>query len=325
MGAACSVGKPIHLLFTGGTISMQHDAVRGGNVPVHGGGALVDLAPDLGRVAPFTIDDWARLPACHLGRAELWAMRERVRTVAESGEVAGIVITHGTDILEETAYLLARTLEPDVPVVLTGAMRTAGHPEWDGTRNLTDAARVANAEASKGRGAMVVFAGGIFAGAEAVKVDTMGLAAFGTPHGEPLGRVENGLVRYADAARSCRRPPLRPAALDARVALVQAVPGDDGVLLDLARPAHAGLVLVAFGSGNAPPGIVPAVRRWLDDGKPVVLASRCASGQVTPGYAFDGGGAQLAALGAVPAGARNASQAWMELTIALSAGVAYDA
>jgi L-asparaginase len=153
----------------------------------------------------------------------------------------------------------------------------------------------------------------------------MSLAAFAAPHGAPIGTVESGLVRYAGGAPSRPRPPLRPAELDARVALLQAVPGDDGALLDLARPAHAGLVLVTFGSGNAPPGIVPAVRRWLDEGKPVVLASRCANGRVTPGYAFDGGGAQLAALGAVPAGPRTASQAWMELTIALSAGAAYDA
>jgi L-asparaginase len=99
--------------------------------------------------------------------------------------------------------------------------------------------------------------------------------------------------------------------------------GDDGTLLDLARPEYDGLVVEAFGSGNMPPGAVPAVRRWLEAGKPVVLASRCLYGEVTPLYAFDGGGARTVALGAVPAGPRSPSQARLELTLALSAGVAY--
>jgi L-asparaginase len=116
---------------------------------------------------------------------------------------------------------------------------------------------------------------------------------------------------------------MRPAGLGARVALVSLVVGDDGTLLDHARPEHAGVVVEAFGSGNLPPGAVPAVRRWLDEGKPVVLASRCARGEVTPLYAFEGGGARTVAMGAVPAGPRTPSQARMELLLALSAGVAY--
>jgi L-asparaginase len=101
------------------------------------------------------------------------------------------------------------------------------------------------------------------------------------------------------------------------------VVGDDGRLLDLARPHHDGLVLEAFGSGNAPPGVVPAMARWIDEGKPVVLASRCPLGEVTPIYAFEGGGAGLVARGAMPAGPRTPSQARIELALSLSAGVRY--
>jgi L-asparaginase len=101
------------------------------------------------------------------------------------------------------------------------------------------------------------------------------------------------------------------------------VVGDDGRMLDLARPHHAGVVVVAFGAGNVPPRAVSAMRRWLDEGKPVVLASRCLWGEVTPVYAFDGGGARTVAMGVVPSGPRTPSQARMELTIALSAGVPY--
>jgi L-asparaginase len=312
----------IHLLFTGGTISMHRDPAAGGNVPAHGGEALVALAPGMERIAPFRIENWARVPACHLGPDRLWALRERVRDVAASGEVAGIVVTHGTDILEETAYLLDRTLDSRVPVALTGAMRTSSDTAWDGPRNLLDAAAVAASPASGGRGAVVVFHGEIFAGRTAAKTHATDVAAFSAPHAGPIGRVEEGQVSYASAGPE-RPAPLEPNGLGARVALVAMVVGDDGRMLDLARPGHDGVVIEAFGSGNLPPGAVPAIRRWLEEGKPVVLATRCPLGEVTPSYAFEGGGARLVAMGVTLAGPRTPSQARMELAIALSAGVPY--
>jgi L-asparaginase len=99
--------------------------------------------------------------------------------------------------------------------------------------------------------------------------------------------------------------------------------GDRGELLDLVRPTHEGVVIVAFGSGNLPPGALPAIRRWLGEGKPVILATRCLYDQVTPVYAFPGGGATLVREGLIPAGPRTPAQARMELVIALSAGRPY--
>jgi L-asparaginase len=101
------------------------------------------------------------------------------------------------------------------------------------------------------------------------------------------------------------------------------VVGDTGEMLDLARPKNDGVVVIAFGSGNVPPGAVPAIGRWIEERKPVVLASRCPSGTVSPLYAFEGGGARLVAMGALPAGPRTPSHARMELMIAASAGVRY--
>jgi L-asparaginase len=312
----------IHLLFTGGTISMQRDEAAGGNVPAHAGEKLVELAPDLQRIAPYRIENWAKIPACHMGPDKLWALRERVRHVVESGEVTGIVITHGTDTIEETGYLLDRTVDPSVPIVITGAMRTSSDAGWDGPRNLTDAATVAASAASAGRGTMVAFNGAVFAGRTAVKMHATDIDAFAAPHTGPVGGVKDGRVHYL-AATPSRSKPLEPGGLSARVAQVAMVVGDDGTVLELARPAHDGVVVVGFGSGNVPPGAVPAIARWLDSGKPVVLATRCPLGEVTPVYAFEGGGARTVAMGVVPAGPRSPSQARMELTIALSAGVPY--
>ena len=314
----------IHLLFTGGTISMRRDEVAGGNVPAHGGEALVKFTEGLDRISPYRVENWAMLPACHLGPDRLWALRERVRQIAESGEVRGIVIAHGTDTMEETAYLLDRTLSHHVPVAITGAMRTSNDEAWDGPRNLLDAAAVAAAPESTGRGVMVVFHGKVLAGRTAVKTDTTGFDAFEAPHALPLGRVNQGRVEYLQrdhGAGHLARP--HPSALSARIALVPMVVGDDGRMLDLARAHHDGLVVVAFGSGNVPPGAVPAIGRWVADGKPVVLASRCPKGVVSPIYAFEGGGARLFGMGVIPAGPRAVSQARMELMISVSAGTAY--
>jgi len=116
---------------------------------------------------------------------------------------------------------------------------------------------------------------------------------------------------------------LQPTKLSARVALIPMVVGDTGEMLDLARATHDGVVIEAFGSGNVPPGAVPAIRSWIEEGKPVVLATRTPLGVVTPLYAFEGGGSRLVTMGAIPAGPRTPSQARMELMIALSAGKAY--
>src|SRR4249919_2052230 len=119
VAASCAAEPVIHLLFTGGTISMQYDAAAGGNVPTIGGEALLALAPGVVAIAECRVENWARMPACHFTQSDHWRLRERVRVLATDPAVEGIVITLGTDTLEETAYLLDRTLAPAVPVVCT--------------------------------------------------------------------------------------------------------------------------------------------------------------------------------------------------------------
>ncbi|MEO8031811.1 MAG: asparaginase [Gemmatimonadota bacterium] len=315
----------IQIIFTGGTISMRRDASAGGNVPALDGKALVDMAPGLGQLGPIRIDDWGRLPACHMGPVKLWELREHVRSAIADPAVRGVVITHGTDILEETAYLLARTLPADKPICLTGAMRTTSDEGWDGPANLTDAVRVAADPASQGRGTMVVFAGHILPGLGAMKVEATALEAFAAPFLGSVGRTGGqggGSVVY-DRPTASFPQPLNPPGLTARVAMIPMVVGDDGTMLDLARPHHDGVVIEAFGSGNLPPGAIPAIERWIGAGKPVILGTRCPRGEVTPVYAFEGGGATIIRRGAISAGPRTTAQARMELLICLSAGVAY--
>jgi L-asparaginase len=206
--------------------------------------------------------------------------------------------------------------------VVTGAMRTSSDPDWDGPRNLRDAIRVAGHPAARGHGTVVVFAGRILAGSDTVKLDAFGLDAFGSHRRDQLGEVLQGEVRITGTARANQRP-LSVPHLNPRVAIVPLILGDDGRMLELARPHFDGVVLEGFGRGNVPPGVLPAVQRWLVDGKPVVLASRCPYGEVGGEYAFEGGGAQLLGLGVIPAGPRPASLARMELMLSLAARVPY--
>src|SRR6476469_6225650 len=173
----------LHFLFTGGTISMQRDTTAGGNVPAHAGETLVGFTPGLEQLGSYRLENWAMLPACHFGPERLWQLRERVRSIAESGDVRGIVVTHGTHNLP-------------IPVVLTGAMRTSSDPDWDGPANLLDAARVAASLDSAGRGVLVAFHHKVFAGRTAVKVHTTDLDAFASPHAAPIGLVTAGGVEY---------------------------------------------------------------------------------------------------------------------------------
>jgi L-asparaginase len=313
----------IKILFTGGTISMRPDKAAGGNVPAFTGEELIKRVDGLSKIAPVQVENWALLPAPHLDLGRLWALRERVREIMVGPDApTGIVITHGTDTLEETAYLLARTLPRANPIVLTGAMRHADHLAWDGADNIRGAVTVAAAPEAQGRGAMVAFAGSVIDGLDALKVDSADLEAFEPAFGKQIGVVQMGKVVFtADV-----QPPrfvVQPLELSAKIALVAMTPGDDGAMLDAGLGNYHGAVVVAFGAGNVPPGAAAAIGRWLEAGYPVVIASRCRRGQVTASYAYEGGAAQLVAAGATLAGARTPAQAWMEMTIALSAGRPY--
>ncbi len=309
----------LRLLFTGGTISMRHDAGAGGNVPALDAAALVALVPGLDAHAAVEVEDWERLPAVHRTPALMWALRTRIATLVADPGTTGVVVAHGTDTLAEMAFLVGRTVDANRPVVFTGAMHASDHAEWDGPRNLRDAVAVAHDPGAAGRGALVVFARRILDGLEAAKVHASDADAFTAPHGSQLGVVGDGVVSWSGAVRT-RPPMLAVDGLSARVATIVPELGDDGSLLDLARPRFDGVVILGYGRGNVPPGAVPAIERWLAEGKPVVLASRQPFGQAGADYAFEGGGASLVRRGVRLAGARTPGQARLELMLALAAG-----
>lgn len=309
----------IVLLFTGGTISMRHDPAAGGAVPSLSGRDIVALAPGIGEIAALEVDDWAAYPGPHMSVERMWALRQRIIDQLARPEVDGVVVTHGTDALEETAYLIARSVHGEKPVIITGAMRTSSDLGWDGPGNLTAAVRVAASSAARGAGVLVVMSDRVFAAVDVTKAHTHALDAFESPGLGPLGVVDDGRVIFR---RTLPGPPpiLSPATPATPVDIVYSYTGADSELLDASRTRGRAVVIAAMGRGNVPPGMLGGIERWINDGKPVVITSRALRGRVGCTYGYPGGGRRLAELGAIFAGPLRPQQARIDVMLALGAG-----
>jgi L-asparaginase len=250
----------------------------------------------------------------------MWELRRRVMDHLARAEVDGVVITHGTDAIEETAYLITRSIRTDKAVVVTGAMRTSNEPGWDGPGNLAAAVRVAASPGAAGAGVLVVMADRIFAAADVTKSHTHALDSFESPTFGPVGIVDDDRVIFRRTLAGVPRA-LCPDAPAQPVDIVYAYAGADSRLLDSARVEGKGLVVAAMGRGNVPPAMVSGIERWIADDKAVVVTSRSLRGRVGRAYGYDGGSARLAELGAIFAGPLRPQQARIDLMLALGAGM----
>lgn len=309
----------IAVVFTGGTISMRYDPAAKGAVPALAGRDILELVPQLREIAELEIDDFGAFPGPHMTLDRMWALRNRIEALAGRADVEGIVITHGTDSLEESAYLVARSVASPKPIVFTGAMRTSTDLGWDGPANLGAAVRVAASPASLGYGVLVVMSDRIYAGLDVTKAHTHMLDSFESPGLGPLGVVDGRRVVFRRAIASSGDV-LTPTALARPVDIVYAYAGADSRLLDALLAEGRGIVVAGMGRGNVPPEMVPGIQHWLDAGKPVVIASRALRGRVGRTYGYPGGGRRLRDMGCIFAGSRRPQQARLDLMLALGAG-----
>ena len=310
----------IVILFTGGTISMKHDAALGGAVPTLSGGEIVQATRGLADVAAIEIDQWGSFPGPHMSIDRMWALRNRIAVHLARRDVQGVVVTHGTDTLEESAYLVARSLPASRPVVFTGAMRTASDLGWDGPSNLLDAARVAASPASAGKGVLISLGDRIHSALEVTKTHTEARDAFDSPGLGALGEVDEGVVIYRRGMLDLPAP-LMPDEPVQPVDIVYAYAGADGRLVDASCASGAkGLVIAAMGRGNVPPAMFEAIARSVVSGMPVIITSRALLGRVGPTYGYPGGGRRLLEAGAIFAYGRRAGQARIDLMLGLGCG-----
>jgi L-asparaginase len=312
-----AVAMKVVVIATGGTIAMKLDAVRGGVVPTISGADLLASVPAVSQIASIEVQDLSNIPSSCMDPRRWSALSEAVSAALAQQEVAGVVISHGTDTLEETAWWLDLTVQSDRPVVLTGAQRSASEADLDGPRNLLDAVRVAIAPASRERGTVVVMNGRIHAARDVGKLDTASVEGFGSGAYGILGTVDARRVTY-------RRAPVRRAHLTIRtlamprIEIVTMYGGADGALVRAAiREGARGIVIQALGAGNVNAPMYQAIREALAQGIAVVIATRVPNGGVLPHYGYEGGGATLVAAGAVMANDLPAQKARILLMLLL--------
>lgn len=300
--------RTVTVLATGGTIATRSDAT-GAAVARASGAELVerlDLADDL-RVR---VDDVFRIGSYLMTLDRMRTLALRAQRHLREKDLAGLVITHGTDTAEETALFLDLFLHDERPVVLTGAQRPADAPDSDGPRNLSDAITVAARPSSRGLGTLIVFDGSVFAAGGTRKSHTTASSTFASPDGGQLGWVHGHTVHVPRAPRP--RPRLDLSAMDpsrARVDIVSCYPGADATALHAFAAAGArGIVLEATGAGNANGAICEAVAELTASGVVVATSTRVTAGPVAAIYG-NGGGADLLAAGAVPTGVLRPPQA----------------
>ncbi|QNE34630.1 asparaginase [Leifsonia shinshuensis] len=304
----------IVVLATGGTISSRSGA--GGSVATDGGPALVAGV----EVAGVTVEsvDVLRKNSFNLTLRDLRELSEAIAGQLGRAEVDGIVVTHGTDTLEESAFLADAVHSDERPVVFTGSQRPADHPASDGPGNLADAIALAADPAARGRGVLVCFAGMVFAARGVHKAETLAPAPFAAHDSGAVGLVAGGRAMFAAS-------PVRPAALprpgrgfdDIRVDAVVCHPGGDRTLFDAAVAAGArGIVLIGTGSGNASAALIDAIQAATRAGVVVALSTRVPRGPVVPLYG-GGGGVDAVGAGALPAVTLPASQARILLALLL--------
>ena len=286
---------------------MRVDPATGAAVPALGAREILAQVPQIDSVAEIEAEDFGRLPGPHVTPEQMWRLARRAAAWLERPDVDGLVVTHGTDTIEETAYFLDLVLTSPKPVVLVGAMRTMSDPSWDGPANLLNAIRVAAAGASAHRGVLVAMNEAILAAAEAQKIHTESAAAFASPEFGPLGVIDAGCVEYRRVAglRPAWRDPnaeagLRVGRVEPRVDLVAAVTGaDDRHVRCSLETGARGVVIQALGRGNVPPAMRPGIAAAIQRSVPVVIVSRSLMGAVRDRYGYEGGGRDLKTLGAL--------------------------
>ncbi|MGE4240613.1 asparaginase [Ramlibacter sp.] len=315
----------IHLFALGGTIAMGRRAEGGGVVPSLDAAGLIESVPELASVARLEVTSFRQLPGAHLRFEDLEALATAIEAKAAEG-VRGVIVTQGTDTIEETAFALDRLVDADVAVVVTGAMRNPSTAGADGPANLLAAARVASVATMQDNGCLVVMNDEIHAARFVRKMHTSRCDAFASPDAGPVGHVVEGRVRLSmRAGRLAAIARASAPRVATHIASVMLALDDDGGLIRLAvAGGYTGVVVAAVGGGHAAPAAAAAIQDAAKD-VDVVLASRAGAGEVLRAtYGFEGSEIDLQKRGAICAGMLDAVKARVLLALLQRHGGAAD-
>lgn len=307
--------KKILVLHTGGTISMQADA--SGAVVTSSDNPMNHVSNPLEGIQVHSLD-FFNLPSPHIKPKHMLALYQKIKEEADNYD--GVVITHGTDTLEETAYFLDTMEVPHMPIILTGAMRSSNELGSDGVYNYLSALRVASDDRAADKGVLVVMNDEIHAAKYVTKTHTTNVSTFQTPTHGPLGLIMKHEILYFKTAEPRVRFDLDH--IQGLVPIISAYAGMTDELIDMLDLEQLdGLIIQAFGAGNIPKETAQKLENLLQKGIPVALVSRCFNGIAEPVYAYQGGGVQLQKSGVFFVKELNAQKARLKLLIALNAGL----
>lgn len=310
--------KKVAIIFTGGTISMKVDPRLKAAIPSMSSQDIMSMVTNIDQIAELDIIEFGAYPGPHMTPLMMMELKNIVSQKLNEEEITGVVITHGTDNLEETAYLLDVCLSTEKPVVVVGAMRNGSELGYDGPSNLAAAICTAIHPNSRQKGVLVVLNNEVNAAREVTKMHTMSLDTFKSPEFGPIGIVDQDDVIYYHK-QSIPTRHVMTNEIETDVHLIKAVAGMDSMLLDfLVSQNVKGIVIEAMGRGNVPPQMVPGIESALKHQIPVVIVSRCPMGRVLGSYGYDGGGAQLQNMGAIFASNLNGQKARIQLMLALT-------
>ena len=284
--------KRIHILAMGGTIAGRAGdsaATTGYQAGAMGIEELVAAVPQVKEIAEITGEQLAAIDSKDITAAEQLKLAGRVRDLLLKGDVDGIVVTHGTDTMEESAYLLDLLHFADKPVVFTGAMRPATALSADGPLNLLDAVRVAASDTARDRGVLVVLNNAIHSARLVTKISTTAVETFQSPNGGAIGAVNDGVVVFYHSAELHHLP--NALSVSEKMTTQKQLPyvpvlyghsDDDGRLVELAVENGAqGLVYAGMGNGSIPARVETALSAAVQKGILVIRASSSLSGMVT--------------------------------------------
>ncbi|HEA5972003.1 TPA: asparaginase [Staphylococcus aureus] len=307
--------KHLLVIHTGGTISMSQDqsnkVVTNDINPISLHQDVINQYAQIDELNPFNV------PSPHMTIQRVKQLKDIILEAVTNKYYDGFVITHGTDTLEETAFLLDLILGIEQPVVITGAMRSSNEIGSDGLYNYISAIRVASDEKARHKGVMVVFNDEIHTARNVTKTHTSNTNTFQSPNHGPLGVLTKDRVQF-------HHMPYRQQALEnvnekLNVPLVKAYMGLPGDIFSFySREGIDGMVIEALGQGNIPPSALEGIQQLVSLNIPIVLVSRSFNGIVSPTYAYDGGGYQLAQQGFIFSNGLNGPKARLKLLVALS-------
>ncbi|MCJ0952206.1 asparaginase [Mammaliicoccus sciuri] len=308
--------KRILVIHTGGTISMSEDKDTGkvetnAEHPMHRHQAFIQSLGDITEINPFQV------PSPHMNNQYINQLKDIIKESIDKDEYDAFVITHGTDTLEETAYLLDLTIDTKLPIILTGAMRSSNEIGSDGLYNYVSALKVASTDDAQNKGVMVVFNDEIHTAKNVTKTHTSNTSTFQSPNYGPIGSVTKTHVIFHHQPFPYKKyPNINP---DIKIGIVKAHMDLSSDLLDFfVEKQYDGLIIEALGQGNMPPTALHGIQNLLDADIPVVMVSRSFNGIVGGIYAYEGGGYQLQQMGIILSNGLNGQKARLKLLVGLS-------